>query len=80
MKHLIISRDRGPYTRPQPYMGRLLIDLPGYTLDWTLRQDMRDMRRFYGIDLAGERMAHAAPRELLRQVALIVPRYAAFEA
>lgn len=70
----IPSRAR-PYARQDQYVGRLLINLPGYSLDWTLRQDMRDMRRFRALDLAGMEFAHAAPKELLRQVALLVPRY-----
>ncbi len=75
----ILSREREPYTRPLPYIGRLLIALPGYSIDWTLRQDMRDMRRFYALSANGERMGHAAPKELLRSVALLVPRYSVAE-
>jgi hypothetical protein len=71
----IPSRERSPYSRPEPYIGRLMIDLPGYSLEWTLRQDMRDMRRFRGIDLDGVTHTHHAPRELLRHVALLVPVY-----
>lgn len=71
----IPSRERGPYVRPEPYLGRLLIDLPGFALEWTLRQDMRDMRRFRGIDLDGTVHAHHAPRELLRHVSGLVPVY-----
>lgn len=71
----IPNRRREPYERPQPYLGRLLIDLPHFTLDWTLHQDTRDMRRFRAVDLDGIQREHAAPRELMRHVALIVPRY-----
>lgn len=71
----IPSRCREYCERPVPYLGRLLIDLPHFTLDWTLHQDMRDMRRFRAVDLDGIQHEHAAPRELMRQVALIVPRY-----
>lgn len=71
----IDSRERDPWERPQQYLGRLMIDLPGYSLDWVLRQDMRDMRRFRCVDLDGIVQQHAAPRELLRRVALIVPHY-----
>ena len=70
----IPSRVR-PYVRPEQFVGRLLIELPGYSLDWTLPQDMRDPRRFRALDLSGVEYAHAAPKELLRQVALIVPTY-----
>ena len=72
----IPSRER---YQPTPYIGRLLIALPGYAIDWTLRQDMRDMRRFYALDADGNRHAHAAPKELLRGVALLVPRYSVAE-
>lgn len=69
------KREREPYQRPEPFIGRLLLIVPGFTLDWTLRQDMRDLRRFYAIDLDGNRQDHAAPKELVRNVALLVPRY-----
>lgn len=73
----IESRHR-PAPEPwQPYLGRLLIDLPGCRIDWTLHQDRRDLRRFRCVDLDGIQHAHAAPRELMRQLALIVPHYSA---
>jgi hypothetical protein len=75
----IPSRERHPYQRQEPYIGRLLIELPGFSIDWTLRQDMRDMRRFYALDAEGARHGHAAPKELLRCVALLVPRYSVTE-
>ena len=71
----IQSRERGPVESWQPYLGRILIDLPGYALDLTLHQDRRDPRRFRAVDLAGAVQAHAAPRELMRQLALVVPHY-----
>ena len=71
----IPSRERPAYVRQEPYIGRLLIDLPGFAMDWTLRQDMRDERRFYAVDLDGAKHEHAAPRELMRRVALLVPIY-----
>ena len=71
----IPSRERGPVESWQPYLGRILIDLPGYALDLTLHQDRRDPRRFRAVDLAGAVQAHAAPRELMRQLALVVPHY-----
>lgn len=46
-------------------------------MNWTLRQDMRDMRRFYVLDLDGELHMHAAPPEMMRKLALIVPHYSA---
>lgn len=71
----IPSRERPVVDAWQPYIGRLLIDLPGYGLDLTLRQDARDLRRFRAIDLDGIQHAHAAPRQLLRDLALVVPVY-----
>jgi hypothetical protein len=73
----IPSRERPVVNAWVPYVGRLLVDLPGYGLDLTLRQDSRDPRRFRAIDLDGIQHAHAAPRELMRQLALIVPQYGA---
>ncbi len=58
-----------------PYIGRMLIDLPHCALDLTLRQDRRDQRRFYAVDLGGRVVAHAAPRELMRDVARLLPIY-----
>jgi hypothetical protein len=72
----IPSRQHAPYVRPEPYIGRVLIDLPGCSIDWALRQDMRDMRRFRALDLDGALLAHAAPRELIREHLLpLVPVY-----
>ena len=73
----IPSRERGPVTRPVQFLGLLRLELPGYSLNLTLPQDMRDPRRFRAVDLDGMQHAHAAPRELLRQLALIVPHYGA---
>jgi hypothetical protein len=74
----ILSRERPLIVDPwEPYLGRLLVDLPGYALDLTLHQDRRDPRRFRAVDLEGVQRAHAAPRELMRQLAIIVPHYGA---
>jgi hypothetical protein len=70
----ISSRHRGAWELPQPYVGRLLIALPGFSIDRTLRQDTHEMRRFWALKFDGARQ-HAAPKELLRQVAFIVPMY-----
>jgi hypothetical protein len=73
----IPSRERPPVVRAEPYIGRLHLALPGFEIDWVLRQDQRDMRRFYALDLAGNRHAHHSPREMLREVVLpLVPVYA----
>jgi hypothetical protein len=71
----IPSRVRDAWELPQPYVGRLLIALPGFAIDRTLRQDTHDMRRFWALDFDGARHEHAAPKEQLRQVAFIVPKY-----
>ncbi len=71
----IPSRARGAYVKPQPYLGRVLVDLPFFSLEWALRQDMRDMRRFRALDLDGIEQAHATPRELMRHLATLVPVY-----
>ncbi len=73
----IPSRERGLVVRPEQFIGLLRIELPGYSLNWTLLQDMRDMRRFRAVDLEGIQKAHAAPREMMRQLALVVPHYGA---
>ena len=65
------------YARQVQFIGLLHLELPGYSLNWTLRQDMRDPRRFAALDLGGILHGHAAPKELLRQTALIVPTYMA---
>lgn len=71
----IPSRERGAWVAPEPFIGSVRIILPGFALDWTLRQDMRDPRRFYALDLDGAAHAHAAPRELMHALAKVVPRY-----
>lgn len=73
----IPSREREPWARPEPYIGRLHLALPGCSIEWVLRQDVRDMRRFRALDLDGNLLAHAAPRELIRETLLpLVPVYA----
>lgn len=76
-RHGTLPEPREPYQRPQPYIGLLRLDLPGYSLDWTLRQDLRDMRRFRAVDLDGIQRDHCAPAEMLRRLALVVPHYSA---
>lgn len=73
----IESRER-PAPEPwTPYLGRLLLDVPGYRIDWALHQNRRDLRRFRAVDLDGIQHQHAAPAEMLRKLALIVPHYSA---
>ena len=72
--------EREPFVPYEPFLGRLHLVLPGYTLDWTLHQDRRDLRRFRAVDLDGVRQLHCAPPEMLRRAALIVPHYSAVRA
>ena len=71
----IPSRERAPVVRPERFVGLVHIELPGFSLQWSLPQDMRDMRRFRALDLDGIQQAHAAPREMMRHLVLIVPSY-----
>ena len=71
----ILTRQHPPYERPQPFLARICIVLPGFDLEWTGHQDMRDMRRFRWVDMDGALHEHAAPRETMRALSLIVPRY-----
>lgn len=71
----IPSREREAHQRPERFIGRVLVVLPFFELDLTLHQDMRDMRRFRAIDLDGKQYVHAAPRELMRHLATVVPLY-----
>jgi len=66
---------RGVWTRPEPFIGRLALIAPGISIEWTLRQDMRDMRRFHALDLDGQSHGHATPKELLHRLADSLPRY-----
>ena len=49
--------------------GRLLLIVPGVDIDWTLAPDRRDVRRWWAVDLAGNRHAHAAWPTILRDLA-----------
>ena len=71
----IPSRYRAPAEQRDRFMGLLHIELPGCSINWTLAQDQRDLRRFRAVDLEGIQHQHCAPRELLRRLALDVPRY-----
>lgn len=71
----IPSRQREPHQRPERFIGRILVVLPAFELDLTLQQDMRDMRRFRAVDLDGAVHAHAAPKELMRELAKLMPLY-----
>mgnify|MGYP000320645424 CR=1 FL=1 len=71
----IPSRERAAYVAPERFIGMVHIELPHFSLNWTLGQDMRDMRRFRAIDLDGIQHAHYAPRELMRHLATVVPVY-----
>lgn len=54
--------------------GRILIDVPGLSVDWTLHPDRRDVRRWRAVDLDGKVMAHAAWPTILRQLAAGQPQ------
>ena len=50
-------------------LGRLVLAVPGLDLDWTLRPDRRDVRRWYAVDMDGKARAHAAWPTILRELA-----------
>lgn len=50
-------------------LGRILIDVPGLSIDWTLHPDRRDVRRWYARDITGQTHAHAAWPTILRSLA-----------
>ena len=49
--------------------GRILIDVPGLSIDWILKPDSRDVRRWRAVDLAGVEHMHAAWPTILREIA-----------
>ena len=55
-------------------LGRIVIDVPGLRLDWTLVPDRRDVRRWRAVDLAGVEHAHAAWPTILRMLAAGQPQ------
>jgi hypothetical protein len=77
---IYIPSDYGPITRAdissrhdprddcRP-LGRLLLDVPGLSVDWTLRPDRRDVRRWYAVDQLGRVQAHSAWPSMLRELA-----------
>ena len=66
---------RGVWTPPERFIGRLCLIVPCVSIEWTLQQDMRDMRRFRAFDLDGAQHGHATPKELLHRLADALPRY-----
>jgi hypothetical protein len=54
--------------------GRILIDVPGLSVDWTLHPDRRDVRRWRAVGLDGKVQAHAAWPTILRQLAAGQPQ------
>lgn len=73
----IPSRERGP--GPERYVGRIMCDFPGWSVEWACPQDMRDMRRFRAVDLDGLVHGHGTPKELLRACIALAPVYARIE-
>ncbi len=63
-----ILRRSDPRDDARP-LGRLLLDVPGVSIDWTLRPDRRDVRRWYAVDQGGDVQAHAAWPSMLRELA-----------
>jgi hypothetical protein len=49
--------------------GLLVLEVPGLSINWTLRPDKRDVRRWRAVDLAGVVQAHAAWPRMLRDLA-----------
>lgn len=50
-------------------LGRIVIDVPGVSVDWTLHPDRRDVRRWRAVDPLGLVQAHAAWPQMLRDLA-----------
>ena len=71
-KTAILSRS-GPRDDARP-LGRILIDVPGLSIDWTLHPDLRDVRRWFAVDLLGIRHMHAAWPSILRELASHQPQ------
>ena len=71
-RSLILSR-HSPRDDARP-LGRLLLIVPGISIDWTLVPDRRDVRRWWAVDLAGQRVAHAAWPTMLRELAAGQPQ------
>lgn len=71
------AEDRGEPIRDDAdrrQIGRILIDCGSTHIDWTLRPDRRDVRRWYAVDPAGNVVAHAACASILRMIAASMPR------
>ena len=71
------AEDRGEPIRDDEdrrQIGRILIDCGSTHIDWTLRPDRRDVRRWYAVDPAGNVVAHAACASILRMIAASMPR------
>jgi len=64
----LILRRSDPRDDLRP-VGRLLLDVPGLSIDWALVPDRRDVRRWFAVDAAGVRQAHAAWPSILRELA-----------
>jgi hypothetical protein len=71
-RSLILSRQDPRDDAREP--GRILIDVPNLSVDWTLHPDRRDVRRWRAVDLGGTVQAHAAWPTILRQIAAGQPQ------
>ena len=71
-RSLILSRQdvRDDLRKP----GRILIDVPDLSIDWTLLADKRDVRRWRAVDIFGIVHAHAAWPTMLRDLAADRPQ------
>ena len=68
----IVSRS-DPRDDARP-LGLIHVEFLGLSVNWTLRPDPRDVRRYRAFDLAGIFQAHAAGPTLLRCLAASVPQ------
>lgn len=76
------QRQRQPVEHAEPLgrrddcrpLGRIVIDVPGLSIDLTLIPDRRDVRRWRAVDLSGAVVAHAAWPTILRELAAHQPQ------
>lgn len=68
----ILSRN-SPRDDVRP-LGLIHVEFLGLSINWTLRPDLRDVRRYRAFDIAGILQAHAAGPTLLRDLAAGVPQ------
>lgn len=54
--------------------GLLVLEVPGLSINWTLKPDSRDVRRWWAADMAGAVQAHGAWPQILRGIARHQPQ------